>query len=190
MDIGLIGKAQAGKDSVGAILRESYGYQRVAFADALKESALRANPLIYPADGWLDYGYCEEADLYLADLVHLCGWDAAKVGFPEVRRFLQQHGQAKREHDPEYWIHEAMRVVDDTSEPVVVTDVRYRNEAETLAARGFLLVRVVRPGVPLGEAYSRHLSETDLDDWTTPVTIMNAGSLADLRQSVERVMDA
>lgn len=37
--IGLVGYAGVGKDTVGSILVEDHGYQRVAFADALKDIA-------------------------------------------------------------------------------------------------------------------------------------------------------
>ncbi len=45
----------------------------------------------------------------------------------------------------------------------VVSDMRYRNEAQAIRHRGGVLIRIERPGVgPIND----HISEHDLDGWT------------------------
>lgn len=95
MNIGLIGRARAGKDTVGAWLTENRGYERVAFADPLKAAALKLNP-ITEVDATGEY-------YRLASDVSEFGWERTKDETPEVRRILQELGASIRTIDPEFW---------------------------------------------------------------------------------------
>jgi len=169
-NIALTGLARAGKDTVAARLVEQHGYVRVAFADALKESALKADPIVVTDDDDWD-----TPGTRLSAVVEYHGWEAAKDRFPEVRRFLQHYGQAVREIDPMFWIKavgHAVRTAWADGRPVVVTDVRYRNEAAFLANR-FSLVRIERPGLVPGD----HASEREMLDCPVSRTLVNGGSV-------------
>ncbi|MFD3573837.1 hypothetical protein [Streptomyces sp. NPDC058644] len=175
-DIALTGLSRSGKDSIAARLVEKHGYARVAFADRLKESALKADPWIdgpYPRypDGWM---------VRLSVLVHHVGWERAKDEYPEVRRYLQHSGQTIREIDPQFWIKASLPQVRAAQEldgrPVVFTDVRYVNEAEYLKDRGFAIVRVTRPGQTPGD----HASEREMLSYPADQEIVNGGSLEGL----------
>lgn len=182
-DIALIGRARSGKDTVAARLIASHSFTRVAFADPLKEMALKINPIVdvepYECDEVL---YAEEERL--SHLVRAVGWERAKDEYPEVRRILQQTGQAIRELDPDFWVRLALSTIGCVFTPVVVTDVRYPNEADALRAEGFRLVRIVRPGSP----WLDHESETALDDYPVDALIINAGSLAELHMRADALL--
>jgi hypothetical protein len=189
--VGLIGHARAGKDTVAARMGQRFGFQRVAFADQLKRAALRVDPFV---SGFASF--CDEYDhdvelIRLSTLVESHGWDVAKDSYPEVRRFLQAFGQAMRELDPMIWVEAAMPAVHaahDLHLPVVVTDVRHHNEARSLQARGFVLIRVTRPGTGLDGDAGKHRSETEMDDWPASLTIGNTGSLDDLNRIVDGLL--
>lgn len=176
-DIGVIGRARSGKDSIGARLAHRYGYQRFAFADPLKDMALEINPWVPTSPGVV---------VRLHRLIADVGWEYAKDHYPEVRRVLQHTGQSVRERDPDYWVRALLADLAATDGPFVVTDVRYPNEARALARYGFRLVRVIRPslGDPSPDA---HESETALEGFPTPVTILNNGSLADLNAHADSI---
>ena len=187
-DIALIGHARSGKDALAAELRRSHAYTRVAFADPLKAMLLRIDPIIGDA---LDI---TQEYLHLAEYVSAYGWEEAKNGYPEVRRVLQSAGQAQRETDEFYWIKRAVEKIEAArrwSLPMVVTDCRYRAEADVLSALDFTMVRVVRPASGLVGALARHASETELDDYVEDITLENNGSLEDwqatARELVERL---
>lgn len=202
-NIGLIGKARSGKDSAAAHLVATLSYTRLAFADPLKELALRVNPIVAA------YGAPAQrpgpADWYtrLGDVVNSIGWERAKDEYPEVRRILQHIGQAQREIDEDFWLRELLRKVKAAADwrmPVVVTDVRYRNEAESLRRVGFQLVRIIRPPAPLTAeqiargpkpvpAAAQHSSETELDDFAADVEIVNGGSLDALYAAISAAVD-
>lgn len=176
MIIGLSGYAQSGKDSVAGVLVERHGYRRIAFADKLRDVALAVDPIVEAGNfgPWRLSGY-----------VHHFGWDDAKVNYPEVRRILQALGTAVRDHvDPWAWVKAALNDVD-TDEDVVISDVRFRNEAEAITARGGLMVRVRRPGVG---PVNGHASEHDLDEWTFDYSLNNTGTLDELADVVDVVM--
>ncbi|MGW3674645.1 deoxynucleotide monophosphate kinase family protein [Streptomyces sp. NPDC005166] len=181
-NVGLIGRAQVGKDTVAERLGQRYGYQRVAFADQLKAAALRTDPLIPTSQG---------VHVRLSRLVAEVGWDYAKVRCPEVRRVLQNLGQSVRDLDPNFWVRAAYPAIQASaalSLPVVVTDVRYENEARALEARGFTLIRVTRPIPALAGDSGKHKSETELADWPVSLTINNSGGLDELSNIVDSLL--
>ncbi|WP_223772956.1 hypothetical protein [Streptomyces sp. 135] len=171
-NIALTGLSRAGKDTVAARLVEKHGYVRVAFADKLKEAALKADPVIpydLPGFGGLNH-------TRLSTLVDHIGWECAKDGYPEVRRFLQDYGQTIRELDPLFWVKAAwpqVRAAQVQGRPLVFTDVRYQNEADYLTMHGFDIVRVKRPGQTPGS----HPSEREMLDYPADHEIVNGGSL-------------
>lgn len=179
MHIGLMGRARSGKDTAGAYLTEAHGYRRVSFADPLREAALKLDPIIDPDAS--DYGAAT-----LSMVVGDFGWERAKDDYPEVRRILQHMGQGVRDLDPEFWIRQALRKVDEaegTGLPCVVTDVRYPNEVAALHRRGFHLVYIDRPGV--GPA-NNHVSESAVDPGCADEVILNDGDLHALSVKVEQ----
>ncbi|MFD5647879.1 hypothetical protein ACFWIP_40510, partial [Streptomyces anulatus] len=140
--IALVGKARSGKDTVAKRLIQRFAYTRVAFADPLRMMALDVNPYIGPA----------AVDRRLRDVVEDIGWDRAKEECPEIRRILQNIGQTVRDLDPKFWLRQGLdkiEVADRWNLPVVVTDVRYRNEVRALVNRDFLTVRILRDGAGL-----------------------------------------
>lgn len=145
MIVGLTGYAQHGKDTIGQILVKEFGYKRYAFADQLKSMALVLNPLIRVVN-LQDLG---PLDVRLAKLVEDVGWEGAKTD-PEVRRFLQVLGtEAVREHlGPNAWVDALENQINKdgflNSGKVVITDVRFPNEAAWLQSVGGVLWRVTR----------------------------------------------
>ncbi|MGI5408210.1 hypothetical protein ACQEV9_15585 [Streptomyces chartreusis] len=192
-NVAFIGKARSGKDSAAGFLVRTRHYTRLAFADPLKEMAEKVDPFI-------PTGY-DVSGVRLSALIRDVGWDYAKDHYPEVRRILQHMGQTQREFDEDYWVKAMRRKLNNAEAwnlPVVVTDVRYPNEANMLRARGFRLIRVVRPAPtthgltglkPIAARYmsdtaAAHESETALDDYEAHQTILNTSTLDELYQNV------
>ncbi|MFF8942850.1 hypothetical protein ACF1A5_11375 [Streptomyces sp. NPDC014864] len=178
-NLALIGKAQSGKDTAAQWLVENRAYTRMAFADPLKEMTLSMDP--YVPTG---YGVTVRLSRLLADV----GWDYAKTTYPEVRRILQHTGQAVRELDEDFWTRALARKLERAVGPVVVSDVRYWNEAAMLRSHGFTLVRIVRPERPTTPAAAAlHRSENDLNGYSEDVVVYNTGSVETLHQRIAAV---
>lgn len=172
--VGLIAKKRAGKDTFAGFLVANHGFVRYAFADPLKATLLDVDPIVmtYPAE------------IRLSTLVALRGWEAAKE-LSEVRRLLQAHGVAIRDHvDPDVWLHATMRPALAEDRPVVITDVRFPNEADAIEAAGGTLVRIHRPDLVSTDA---HVSENALNDRLCSLHVRNDGSLSDLEESARRL---
>lgn len=174
--IGLTGYAQSGKDTLANILMDKYGYRRIAFADTIREFLYEVNPMVA----------CSPTG-YLKDLVNLVGWDKAKQE-PQVRRLLQDLGvTARKLIDEDIWVKIALRNLS-AGDRVVITDVRFENEAKSISSLGGQLWRVKRPGV---DAVNAHISETQLDGYRVDQIFLNNSTVEDLQLLVQiRMQDA
>lgn len=143
--IGFCGLAGSGKDYAGAELVTTDGFARLAFGDGLKRALYALDPIVLGANGF---------PVSLAETVDQIGWDQAKLR-PSVRRMLQRLGtEVGREVlspviGADVWIemldHEAgLLEVLDPEQGVVVTDVRFADEAEWIRRAGGVVVKVVR----------------------------------------------
>lgn len=174
MIIGLSGYAQVGKDTVARILVEDYGYSRIAFADIIRVACYRLNPIV-TMDG-----------MRLAHIVDLEGWEIAKT-LPEIRRLLQVMGsEVGRELiDPQIWVELTLHNTD-KNDKVVISDVRFKNEAEEIKWRHGQVWRITR--IDKDKPVNLHRSETDMDNWNFDHYIANNGSVDDLKEEVARVL--
>lgn len=179
MIIGLSGYARSGKDTVAGMLMGLHGYERVAFADKIRTLLYEMDPLVMH----------NGVDFRLQDIVDSKTWEVAKTEFPEIRRLLQDLGVGARElFGPQFWVHEAMKSMLENPKldfKYVVTDVRFKNEADMIKANHGQLWRINRLGV---EAANEHVSEHQLDDWKFDAVIENDGDMAELMQKVEALL--
>jgi len=178
MLIGFTGRKGAGKDTAASFLIEQ-GYARIAFADKLKEAV--ANLLDMPT---------QEVDSFKND-----GWlTIRRPGtYPETmdgREFLQRFGteMGRNTFGQNFWIDQwqdtytALSVMepDKFHTGVVVTDVRFTNEALAIHQAGGYIIDIARSGYePDGHASEEPLPSNIIDAY-----ILNDGSLEDLREKV------
>jgi hypothetical protein len=178
MIIGLTGYAQSGKDTVANILVENHGYTRVAFADKIREYLYDMNPM---------YDSIAGEPLFLKAKVDRDGWEDAKQ-HPHIRRLLQNSGVAARKLFGEnFWVNQALGPIGVGYPKIVITDVRFTNEADTLRANGAQLWRIKRIGV---EAVNGHVSESQMDGYKVDQIFTNNGTLEDLEIMIKTRMMA
>lgn len=122
--IALIGPSCVGKSTLAAHLTD-YGYRRFAWADAIRHVAALA------------YGPIVKDRFY--EVVTRNG-----VAVRSGKEILNLLGtEAVRDNvDEDFWVRAGLRLVDQTDAPLVNDDTRMRNEADALARRGFVLVRI------------------------------------------------
>lgn len=121
--VALVGPLGAGKDTMAQHLVERHGFRRFAFADEIKRNYYAAN------------GYSEEQ------------FKAAR-GTPleeEIRAGLWQYSdRIKREKGPLYFINIVVGAICDCPQPVVVTDIRTREELDAMRSAGAKVVLVLK----------------------------------------------
>lgn len=195
MIIGLIGKAGSGKDTVFEIIHDLWQshhiksegkklgmeyhqeFQNIKFAAKVKEiCALLINQkieLFYDRSGYNTI---------------IPGLDISR------RELMQRVGDGLRQTvDNSVWVKATLNNFR-PNENIIITDVRYPNELDVIKERGGILIRVIRPehqeSTLIGEQ-AKHSSETALDNMslTEFITVINDGTLDDLRVKIKYIMD-
>jgi len=201
--IGLCGYAGSGKDTAAQALVD-IGWQRVSFADPIREIALAIDPIVYVGQGWLSKWtswyvkvlpnwirrriWVEPFVLHLRAFVCYHGWDEAKK-HREVRNLLQRIGtEVGREMiDENIWVCMASNKIKEAAiecriPGIVITDLRFPNELEELRvwARS-KLVRISRPGIgPVND----HQSDRLLESFEVDHELVNDGDVAKLHAAI------
>jgi hypothetical protein len=178
MIIGFHGCKGVGKDTAAKFLIDTYDFTKVAFADPLKDAV--AALLDIPRDEVDTWKSDEEAAVIL-------DWSYGRKEF-NGREFLQRFGteMGRNTFGNNFWVEQwedhlyrhSMQADD-----IVVTDVRFRNEAEKIQELNGLVVRITRPGhQPDG-----HKSEEPLPDLLVDAEISNIGTIDDLHVDVHEL---
>lgn len=174
--IALCGKKRSGKDTIAKYLCETRGCVHAKFAAPLKgalkelfgftEDQLEATKDVVD-DFW---GICPRTAM------QFIGSEVAQMEFQKLlpgigRSFFVKSLLARHAHD----------------ERVVISDMRFLHEFEAVRKHTRnLIIKVVRPGVDDG---CEHMSETELENITDVVVVVNDGSVENLCLAVETIVD-
>jgi hypothetical protein len=186
--IGLAGYARSGKDEAAKLLTSEYGFKHIAFADKLRDMLLAIDPIVAPSKE--KYFTRDKTVINLSEVIDVYGWDGYKnteYG-TEIRRLLQRLGTegGRKTLWDSIWIDAAFAGLTEDAK-VVVSDVRFPNEADAIKARGGHVWRVNRAGI--GPA-NDHPSETSLDNYRFDRLLYNDGSLENYRDNVRRTYES
>ena len=182
--IGLGHVARVGKDVAAARLVQEHGFTRLSTADLIREFCRELNPIVN-FSGVAPPVYAEAVTYRQAIEWH--GEDAAKDKEAEVRRLQQEVGQIMRRlYGQDFWSEQMERLIRDTPGSVVISDVRFPNECETIWEYGGVVVRIDRPGFePLDHITDQALA--DFEHWN--FIIANDSDVEALHRSVDMMID-
>lgn len=169
--VALVGEAGSGKDSISNVLTQQFDFKRLAFADPLKKACQEVFGL---SDSQLqNRDEKEKVDPF---------WHRSP------REMFQQVGTLMKTVDQDIWVSSLLRKADSLvseKKDIVVTDCRYKNEAQALRDKyNAIIVRVVRPDNTAGTAHCAHTSETEQHGIQADFTVLNDGTLEDLQRKV------
>jgi hypothetical protein len=175
MIIGLSGYARSGKDTVAGMLIGLYGYDNRAFATGIRDLLYEMNPSVFEddhVDGTLQY------------IVQRWGWEEAKK-YKLIRGYLQTLGVgARKVFGDDVWVSKALEGVS-AGDKIVLTDVRFPNEAEVIKSLGGEIWRIQRPKT---EAINNHPSESAMDDWAFDALIKNDSGMDNLKNQIQALL--
>jgi hypothetical protein len=181
--VGINGYARSGKDTAARVFTGA-GWRRDAFADRIRD-------FLYAQDPIVQYAVPGGAPEYtrLSVLVNYIGWERAKLECPEIADLLLRTGaEAGREVLGEDVWRDALFRTWNSAEPLVITDVRFPNEAREVRHRGGWVIRINRPGVgprTLSDG-TPHQSDIALDHHSFDRTFINDKTPEDLHRAVAR----
>jgi dephospho-CoA kinase len=171
--IGLAGRARSGKSSITNHLVNEYGYQQLAFADPIRDT--------------LEYVF--DVPHQYREIVKESGIPPHGKSYRELAQTLGDWGRGLR---TDFWILELERRLDLIKRGlgddicVVISDVRYLNEAFWVRQRGTLW-HIVRPDQDPAQTRA-HSSEAGIEPLGGEAIIQNIGELADLLHCVDRIL--
>lgn len=170
--IGLMGYKHAGKDTFADYLVQKYGFQKYAFADPVKQIC----KIMFRLEQ-------EQLDDPTAKETLDRRWGMTP------RQMMQRVGtdMVRRVWDDDFWVRNMdMRVQQDHPGRVVVSDVRFQNEAEWVRQNKGILVRVVDGRQNHDDT---HASETEQLSIQEDVCIVNAKKgVAQFHHEIEKTL--
>ena len=188
--IGLCGEKESGKDTVGAYLVKEHGFERKAFFDAPKKAVAimfgipfsEVNKLRDDTDVLVGIGKLGEPEY--EQWIQYIGYKALTM-----RALLQQFGDALKEaFGPNFIVDQTLPVPGFyPGRAIVVTDVRFREEAERIIHLGGRVIKIERDN-PGADDEPRHRSEVIDFHHLLWCTLDNNGTHEELYAQVEDVL--
>jgi len=192
MIIGFHGCKGAGKDTAGKFLVDTYDFQKVAFADPLKEAvAVLFNLTVQEVDdlksspAYIELNHdWQDVMVDYADGTKFDPW--TRIGW---REFLQRFGteMGRNTFGRDFWVdlwEDYLYRNSIHEDNIVATDVRFKNEAEKIQHMGGTVVEIIRPEYePDG-----HESEEPLPRILIDAQINNNGTIEDLHVDVHELI--
>lgn len=190
--IGLAGRARVGKNTVAKFIAELLDgpVEEAAFADLIKVSAARALGINFHGDDIGLSAVKRWADALKTDhSIRIVGENGQQLHEISGRAFLQRYGtEAHRElFGDDFWI-DAVEFVRPDITALVLTDVRFENEARAIRQAGGEVWRVERPSIDRATHQDSHASERPLPDDLIDLIVANDDSLEGLRLAVEEAL--
>lgn len=195
--IGLAGRAGAGKDTCADILCAHEGFWRIAFADPLRAEIMGSfgiDACFFSRDlkerRTPSLAIARSDDSQFIQRMAALGEDIHKPRSP--REIMRWWGTEYRRHqDSQYWTDRMIETVDQairtgTHHHIVITDVRFLNEAQCIESMGGEIWMVQR-GIADKHPAS-HQSEYELSRIHPTTIVNNNGTLADLADAIENLL--
>lgn len=203
--IGLSGPAGSGKDTIADLLVVDAGFTKIAFADPLRSEVAVAFGI---DPGILSQRETKELPLHCLALSHChddgfvirMGAAHALAGLPfDLRaprspRWTMQHWGTdyRRNQRQDYWVNKAREWAHSLQRNapncrIVITDVRFADEAELVRQLGGQLWQITRPD--LDGIDGGHISEVSGSEFKPDVVINNSRSVKHLQARVLEALE-
>ena len=167
--IGITGRARSGKDTVANFIVAAVGGYQYSFADPIRA-------MLAPLG-------VDMSDPY---------WQARKEEpIPALgvspRRMMQTLGTewGRQLINPDLWLIMAHQRLLQNGPGMVISDVRFDNEAAWIRKHGGRIIHVIRPDTKAVEA---HASEDGIEMQDTDARLFNSGTLEELQLSVRELL--
>jgi hypothetical protein len=196
--IGVAGFARSGKDTIAHYLVKNHGFTKLAFADPMREMLYATNPIVEVSshlvhtsaehERYWDIVDTQTIFIRVRDVVDKLGWEGYKLHFPEIRELLQRLGTegGRKVLGDTIWTDALMNKARAIGGNIVVSDVRFEDECETIRMNAGKVIRVTRPGI---SSVNDHITDKRLPDAFVDYEVHNDGSIKDLEGKVAALLN-
>lgn len=165
--IGLTGKAGSGKDTVASFL-DKKNTDVFAFADPLKHACK------------ILFNFTEEQlyDPYMKEQIDI-RWNKSPreifqwLGTDVIRKHIKE----------DFFIINMKNKIENSDKNIIITDVRFDNEAEFIKSIGGIIVKINRPNSKTTD-HCDHLTEKGINEKFIDYIIINDGNLEFLKKNI------
>lgn len=167
--IGIAGRARSGKDTVANFIIAAIGGYRYSFADPIRA-------MLAPLGVDMNDPYWQARK---EDVIPALG--------VSPRRMMQTLGTewGRNLINPDLWLVMAHQRLLRNGPGMVISDVRFENEAAWIRKHGGRIIHVIRPEAKAVEA---HASEDGIEVQDTDARLFNSGTLEELQLSVRELL--
>lgn len=191
--IGIVGQAGHGKDTIGTILKEKHGFHTYALATPLKEGICKTVFGLSDEQLYTQLGKEKKDEFWGCSAREIMQFVGTELFREQMCRIMPHVGK-------EFWLQVFRKWRKDLFlklkylPNVVVTDVRFQNEADFIKKYGGKIWRVQRDfGVHtdfLQESTRQHSSEIEqLNIQGVDEVIMNDGTIEDLEDKIKKLIE-
>lgn len=181
--IGITGRKYCGKDTLGNYFVEQYGFERMAYADALKE----ATRCIFDFDDEQLYGNSKEIiDPYWnvtpRQVLQFIGTDLFRN---HIKELLPDMGK-------DIWIHVIKRKImnklkKNPNTKIVITDIRFPNELQAIKDLGGITIKIQRDNAQIKVNKQNALNDIQNISLKLSKSDINHQELSNLIKELEQV---
>lgn len=167
--IGIAGRARSGKDTVANFIIAAIGGYRYSFADPIRA-------MLAPLGVDMNDPYWQARK---EDVIPALG--------VSPRRMMQTLGTewGRNLINPDLWLVMAHQRLLRNGPGMVISDVRFENEAAWIRKHGGRIIHVIRPEAKAVEA---HASEDGIEMLDTDAQLFNSGTLEELQLTVRGLL--
>ena len=173
--IGISGRLGSGKTTVSDYIKGiDASYKEVAFAFKLKQivALLTAQPIETCLTQEGKNIYIDKFNMTIGEMLQKIGTDSLRNNFNE-----------------NVWVNSLLLEIENNPGNYIISDCRFKNEADAIKKMGGKIIRINRPINPIAENSKRdlnHPSETSMDDYEKfDFVIENTGTMEDIREQVK-----
>ena len=185
--IGLIGEAGSGKDTSADYLKNKYPITLYALGNPIKE--ITRHMFLF-SDEQL-YGKLKNVVDERWGVTPRETWQVIGTNIMQFQIYGLLPHLINTVPVREFWIHhfkmwyKQLLESDSKNENVIVTDIRFQHEADTIKQLGGYLIKIERPTLDKSDELYKHCSETAISTMESDIYIMNDGSLEELFEKVD-----
>lgn len=178
--IGLHGKARSGKDTIGKYIEKTHNYSRYAFANPLKKAVQKMFSL---SDDEVKEenkeNIIERWGMSFRKMLQLVGTEVARSLRDDI---WIKNAEFKYLHLK--WVEK--NIGKDLIKGMIITDVRFENEAKWIRENGGQVWFVERDCVPENVGVTNHKSESGIEKQEGDITITNNSTFELLYQKINK----